>query len=131
MLSIIFKDNKFVAPEFDKLAKEGIPNIEDKSYTSFKYSDNYVIYICGEPKIADNKLYLYLTSSKDNDINIKVRIYKDDKIVGESGLIKPNQYLDYVDTTSVKTGDKVSVKVMGYDNEYHSAGVIKLNLEIK
>lgn len=131
LLAIVFNDNKFIAPEFDKFAMEGLPQVDNESYTSFEYSKDYVIYACGEPKVSDNKLYLYLTSSKSNNINIKARIYKGDKMVGETGLLKPNQYLEYIDVSSVKKGDKIFLKIMGYDEEYHSAGVIKMNLEVK
>ncbi len=131
IVTIIFKNDKFVAPEFDKNAIDGVPEISEDSYTSFNYLDSYKVFICGEPKLVNNKLYLYLTSEKSNDINLKARMYKDDKLIGETGLLKPNQYLEYVDVSSISVGDKISIKIMSYDDNYQSAGVIKVNLNVK
>jgi len=132
MLAFNFnKGGKFVKPSFDVNALEGSPNVANDSYTQIEYSTYYKIKLCGNPEIKGNNLYLYLTSLDTNDITIKVRIYKDDNLVGESGLIKPNSYLEYIKVKNINSGDKIKVKIMGYDNEYHSAGVINTNIVIK
>lgn len=125
------KNAKFIKPEFDKNILYGVPNVSNNSYSEINYNDIYYIKLCAEPELKDNKLYLYLTSLENNNIMIKARIYKDDKIVGESGLINSNSYLEYINVENLKKDDKVKIKVMGYDEEYHSAGVINANLIVK
>lgn len=121
----------FIKPEFDKNSINGNLDVESlNSYSSFTYNDNYIVSLCGEPEVKNNKLYLYITSNENNNVYVKVRVYKNNRIVGESGLIKPNEYLEYIDVNNVKSNDKISLKVMGYDSDYHSAGVINMNLVV-
>ncbi len=130
--AVIFnKNDKFIRPEFDKNTLDGVPNVSNNSYSEINYSESYNVKLCGEPELKDNKLYLYLTSLDGNNIMIKARIYKDDKIVGESGLINPNSYLEYINVENLKSGDKIKIKIMGYDKDYHSAGAINMNVTIK
>ena len=132
VLTLTFNQNdKFVKPEFDKNVLGGVPNVSNSSYSEINYSEGYSVKLCGEPELKDNKLYLYLTSLESNNIMIKARIYKDDKIVGESGLMNPNSYLEYINVENLKNGDKIKIKIMGYDKDYHSAGAINMNVTIK
>ena len=76
-------------------------------------------------------LLLYFTNDGGNLVYLKVRIYKDDKIIGESDLIKPGEYIEYVNVNNVRKDDTVLIKVMSYNmNNYYSEGVVKLNVEI-
>ena len=120
----------FDKPLFDKNAMEGIPTVNsDLGYELLNPEGLYSVSLCGNPIIKDNKLKIYLTSSPENDIYIKARIYKNDKLVGESGLIKPNEYIEYINVKNIKSGDTINVKVMGYEkNSYYSAGVINIDL---
>ena len=122
------KNDAFVKPEFDKNAVDGVKNEEnDECLSSLSFNDNYSVIICSNPCLEDDKLYIMLSSIESNNVNMKVRVFKNDKVVGESGLIKPNQYLDYVNVSDIKVGDKIKVKIMGYDEDYHSAGALNLN----
>ena len=123
----------FVKPSFDENAVEGTPTVsEEMSYESLDAEGLYSVSLCGKPIIEDNKLKIYLTSSEDNNIYIKARVYKIDKVIGESGLIKPNEYIENIGVKNVKKGDTLTVKIMGYDKDnYYSAGVINVELVVE
>lgn len=127
------KSKEFVKPEFEKNVKEGMPKLtKEDGFEEFEVSDEYIVYMTGETKLEDNKLIVYFTSKKTNNVYVKLRIYKDDEILGETGLLKPGEYIKEVKLDkSLKKDDKITLKVMGYEPEtYYSAGSISLNTKV-
>ena len=61
-----------------------------------------------------------------------MRILKDEKVVGETGLLKPGEYIKEVKLDkSLKKDDEITLKVMGYEPDtYYSAGSISLNTKV-
>ena len=127
------KSKEFVKPEFETNVKEGMPKLtKEDGFEEFEVAEDYIIYMTGETKLEGNKLLVYFTSKKSNDVYVKLRILKDDKIVGETGLLKPGEYIKEVKLDkSLKKDDKITLKVMGYEPEtYYSAGSISLNTKV-
>ena len=127
------KSKDFLKPEFEKNVKEGIPALsKEDGFEEFEVAEDYIIYMTGETKLEDNKLLVYFTSKKTNNVYVKLRILKDEKIVGETGLLKPGEYIKEVKLDkSLKKDDKITLKVMGYEPEtYYSAGSISLNTKV-
>lgn len=127
------KSKEFVKPEFEKHVKEGMPKLtKEDGFEEFEVSDEYIVYMTGETKLEDNKLIVYFTSKKTNNVYVKLRVLKDERIVGETGLIKPGEYIKEVKLDkSLKKDDKITLKVMGYEPEtYYSAGSISLNTKV-
>ena len=127
------KSKVFVKPEFDKNVIEGMPKLgKEDGFDEFEVSENYIIYMTGETKLNDNKLVVYFTSKKSNDVYVKLRILKDEKVVGETGLLKPGEYIKEVKLDkSLKKDDEITLKVMGYEPDtYYSAGSISLNTKV-
>lgn len=127
------KSKEFVKPEFEKNVKVGMPKLtKEDGFEEFEVSEDYIVYMTGETKLNDGKLVVYFTSKKSNDVYVKLRILKDDKIVGETGLLKPGEYIKEVKLDkSLKKDDKITIKVMGYETEtYYSAGSISLNTKV-
>lgn len=134
LLSINIKNKKtFVKPKFDSSVLTEIPeniNYEDKT---INISENYDVYINGMPNIEDNNLIVDFISLKDNNVWIKLRILDEtEKIIAESGLIRPGEYLKSVKLNKkVKREDKITYMIIGYEvDTYLSAGTVKLNTRI-
>ena len=53
-------------------------------------------------------------------------------MLGETGLIKPNEYVKYVTLSkTLEVGTKIKLKIMGYEpHTYYSAGAASLNTQI-
>ncbi len=113
--------------------KTGMPNLsEEDGFKEFEVSSDYIVYMTGETKLNDDKLIVYFTSKKTNNVYVKLRILKDNKIVGETGLLKPDEYIKEVKINrSLKKDDKITIKVIGYEPDtYYSAGSISLNTKV-
>lgn len=132
LLINIDRKSTFKKPEFDKSAEE-IPSNLNYEESVLKVVDGYSIYISSSPKFEDNHLKIDFISLGTNNIWIKVRILdENNKIIGETGLVKPGEYLEKVKLNkSLKSKDQIKYKIMGYEiDSYLSAGVIKLNTKV-
>lgn len=117
---------KFEVPDFDKNAKKYDVL---KKISPIEMNENYVIYIDGDMKVKKDVLKFYFASDKKNKVYTKIRIYQGDKIIGESGIIKPGEYIENI-SLNEKINDSIEIKVMGYDMDtYQSAG--SANFEVK
>ena len=129
----INKKNKYNIPSFDQNAVSGLPqDVDEKlAYNQLKVKEGYEISVAGKPGLTDNELFIYLTNDGKNEIYIKARVYKNNKIIGETGLIKPNEFIEKLKVSSLKKGDDIVLKIMGYEKEtYQSAGAVSLNLKV-
>ena len=127
------KNNRnFIIPDVEKNVISGIPNVaEEYKYSSVEVKDGYVVGLAGNPKIIDQKLYLYFTSISNNTVLFKLKVFYNDKEVGSTGLIKPGNYVEAVNLNGDKYSGKITLKIMGYEiDTYQSAGTISLNLEV-
>lgn len=120
----------FTPPPFDASAVVGTPEVpEGMGYSEFD-AKLFKASVCGEVKIVDGSADIYLTNPENNYAWLKLRVL-DEKgnILGETGLIKPGEYVKSVAFTSVpETGAKIVLKIMAYEpNTYHSAGSASLN----
>lgn len=123
----------FKKPEFDTSAITGIPTVDDSlDYKELDAEGLYSVVLCGTPTIENNKLKIYLTSQSDNNVYLKARIFKSDKFVGESGLIKPGEYVENINVKNVQSHDNITIKIMGYEiDTYYSAGAINVDLKVR
>ncbi len=122
----------FKKPDYDKNAIETIPTSLDYQSKIINVTDNYSLYVEPSPTIKDNDLIINLISLETNNILIKVRVLNNDKVVAETGLIKPGQYLKNVKLNKkINVDDEIIYVIMGYEPDtYLSAGSIKLNTRI-
>lgn len=121
----------FNKPAFDDTAIEGKPSSPPESYSSMSVS-GYTVILCGEPVIDGDVMQLYLTNPDSNAIYLKARIMNaDGDCVGESGLLKPGEYVSSIeiDSSNNATEKKYTVKIMAYEEDtYKSAGAVNLNV---
>ena len=76
---------------------------------------------------------MWLTNPVSNTVWLKVRVL-DEKgnTLGETGLIKPGEYVQSVTLDTVpKTGKPIVLKIMAYQPDtYYSEGAVSLNTKI-
>ena len=131
---VLFVNNKdFVPPKMDSSSKSGTPRyVEEFGYKSLKVNDDYNIAIAGKPKLDENYLFVYFSSDKSSKYLFKLRIYKDNILIKETGVIEPGYYIEKVKVgSSLKVGDKITYKIMGYEYDtYYSAGEVSLDVRV-
>ncbi len=126
-LIFIYKPS-FKVPDFEKEAKK---YTELKEMKPLEIKENYVVYIGKNIKIKNSVLSFYLASAKNNNVYIKCRVYEENKIIGETGLIKPGEYIEKIKLKKI-LAEKVTIKIMGYDiKTYQSTGSVKFEVQVK
>lgn len=121
----------FVPPPFENAAVDGTPqSLPDAlGYTALDASA-YRLALCGAPVVKECRVQLYFTNPEGNSVWLKVRVYASDgTLLGESGLLKPGQYVESVALNPVPVQNiPVALKVMAYEPDtYQSAGAVTLN----
>ena len=133
LLININSKKQFKKPEFANAATS-IPEKLEYKEKAIKVSEGYSLYIDPIPKLDQNdNLSINLVSLEENKIWIKVRILNaKEEIIGETGLIKPGEYLEKVQINQqLSENDQITYKIMGYEKDtYRSAGTISLNTRI-
>lgn len=136
ILSIILAGRKnrqpeFVPPEFESSAQVGTPDTEDPSWTPIQRDGmGFSAHICGKVAVKESTADVWFTNDSGNEVWLKLRILdENDRILAETGLLKPNEYLKTVTFTTVpQSGAKIRLKIMAYEPEtYYSAGAVTLN----
>ncbi len=122
---------QFVAPPFDSGAVQGIPTGAGDSWMPiYKEGMSFSAHVCGRVVIKDAAADLYFTNDAGNECWMKLRITDEEgNILGETGLLKPGEYVKSISFQSVPTaGTKIKMKIMAYEPEtYYSAGAVTLN----
>lgn len=120
----------FSPPPFDENAQQGEPEVPEGLGYSRLDAQEYQVSLCGAPVVRDGNAILYLTNLASNEVWLKVRILDEDgQMLGESGLLKPGEYVEAVKLSSVPEEDiAVQLKLMAYEPEtYYSAGAASLS----
>ena len=89
------KEAEFIPPSFEFEAIKGIPEPPQELGWSELYQDgmNYRVGICGNILSYENIADIYLSNSSDNKVWLKLRVLdENNNIIGETGLLKPNEY---------------------------------------
>ena len=136
-LSLSGKTEKpqFTPPPFEAAAQVGTPTVEDTSWGKIYQSGmSFVAYMCGKVTVSGTGADLYFTNDAGNNAWLKLRIMDTQgNILAETGIIKPGEYLQTVQFTTVPiSGQQITMKIMGYEPEtYHSIGAVALNTVVE
>ena len=126
---------EFVPPACDSSAIAGTPEVPEGLGYSAPYQDGmaYRFAVCGNVLMDGKQALVYFTNLAENDTWTKLRIYDESgNVLGESGLVKPGEYVQYVTLTKeLAPGTPIKLKIMGYEPDtYTSAGAVVLNTQI-
>lgn len=117
----------FEAPEFDPSAVSGTPESVDENsrYNSLNLGDAYTVSMCSILTLNNGSVDLYFTSPEVNTVWLSASIYdKQGNLLGETGLIKPGEYVKSVKLSTPPTAStEVVLKIRSYEPEtYYSRG---------
>ena len=126
---------EFTPPAFETAAVEGVLEETDELKNLgwselYREGMSYKVYLCGALLVDDqNQADVWLYNIPENKCNLKLRAFDEQgKIVAETGLIKPGEYLQTIQfSRAVKDDEPLSIKVMGYEPDtYLSSGAITI-----
>ena len=130
---------QFVPPEFDPSAVAGEHGIalNQYGYSELPPPENnskYRIGVCGEIHVKEGKADVWFTNLAENNAWVKLRVLNEKgEIIGETGLLKPGEYVQSVTFyRAPKKDDNITLRVMGYEPDtYLSMGAFSLNTVVK
>ena len=129
---IMSKD--FTPPPFEAAAVTGTPTVTDSSlrFGYAKVSEELSLGLCGTCVFSDGALQVYLTSPAENTAWLRIKIYDEKgKLLGESGLLRPGEYVKTVALSSTPTGETLKIKLLSYEPDtYYSLGSAELTVSI-
>ena len=125
---------EFTVPPFEPSAQSGLPETDDVSWSRI-YRDgmSFEAYVCGNVTIRDGSADVYFTNAENNGVWLKLRaIDGDGGILGETGLLRPGEYVRTLVFERVPAaGEEIVLKIMAYEPEtFRSAGAALLNTTI-
>ena len=126
--------SEFVPPSFDASAVSGTPDVQDGLGWQELDAQAFRVGVCGAVVLEGSQADVWLTNPEGNNVWLKLRILDEDgDVLGETGLIRPGEYVQSVTFDTVPApGTAISMKLMAYEPEtYHSAGAVTLNTTIQ
>lgn len=122
---------EFIAPAFDSSVEEGIPEVDNASYTEvYMEGMSFRAYVCALFSVEDGTAQVYFTNLEENEAWLRLRIWNQDgEVVAETGIIKPGEYVEMITfTQEVSSGEGITLEMMSYEEEtYQSLGSVQLN----
>lgn len=124
---------EFAPPAFDIRAQIGVPEVPENLGWTELDAKEFRVSLCGVVAPSNGTADIWLTNPGENDVWLKLRVLgSDGKILGETGLITPGQYVRTITLGEIpEAGTPIALKVMAYESEtYYSAGSISVNTQI-
>lgn len=129
------KGSNFVPPKFESDAVNGTPTVDSSlGWAALTISADYSVHVCGVLNAdSTGSLPVYFTNDEGNTVWSKLRILNsDNEVIGETGLLKPGQYVERVQLDKGAVSGDVTLQVMGYQPEtYYSAGSVGLATKLQ
>ena len=120
----------FTPPPFESAAAFGAPEVDDTlGWSELSVRPGYVAHVCGVLRAdADGTVAVWFSSDADNEVWMKLRLINSDgETVGETGVLKPGEYVEKVQLRENARSGDVTLKILGYEPEtYYSAGSVSL-----
>ena len=125
---------KFTPPPFESAAVSGVPEVDDTlGWSELAVRKGYVVHVCGVLRAdADGTVAVWFSSDIDNEIWLKLRLKNaDGEILGETGLLKPGEYVEKLQLNDKAKDGEVILYVMGYEPDtYYSAGAVSMSTHL-
>lgn len=125
-------DGAFTPPPFEALARAGTPAVPAGLGYRELDAEIFRVGLCGEICIREGMAEVWLTNPAGNPAWLKLRILDTEgNVLGQSGLLRPGEYVRGVTVGDLPVGTAVVLKVMAYEPDtYHSAGALTLHTSI-
>lgn len=127
-------ESSFSPPPFDSAAQTGVPTVPQNAGYGEMDAKAFRFSAAGGLTTESGRVDVWLTNPTDNSVWLKARILdKSGKTLGESGLIRPGEYVQSVKLDIIpKESAEISLKIMAYEPDtYYSAGSAILNTVLK
>ena len=124
----------FTPPPFEQNVPVGTPEVPDTAqYGTMTGSEGFAFSLMATPTLEGNDLALYLASPTTNTVWLLVRVYDESgNLLGESGLIRPGEYLPALTLTALPESETVRASVLSYEMPtYYSMGAANATLHIQ
>lgn len=124
---------EFTPPPFDAAAQAGIPAVPDGLGWQELDAQAFRVAVCGKFVPNGDSADVWLTNPEGNGVWLKLRVLDGEgNVLGETGLIKPDEYVRAVKLDRVpRTGAEIVLKIMTYEPEtYYSAGAVDLETTV-
>ena len=124
---------QFVPPAFDANAVAGDHGVAEgtNGYSVLDAKGVYKVGVCGVVDVQGDKADVWFTNPAENTVWLKLRVQdkKTNEILGETGLIKPGEYVQSITFFEAPAaGTAITLRVMSYEPEtYYSRGEVTLN----
>lgn len=129
--NVFSNEQDFVPPPFEENVEYGVPEVEEDLLYS-AVIDGYSVSVCREICVEDNKALVCMTNHAINDVWMRIRLLTEDNVMlAESDIVKPGEFIRYINMTSSLSSDMVKIKLMYYEPEtYYSKGSVILETVI-
>lgn len=124
---------EFTPPPFEENAVVGMPDVPENLGWTPVNTPNFSASVCGSIIPTDETVDVWLYNSAENTVWLKLRVLDaDGRILGETGLLKPGEYVRSVTLTNKPNpGSQITLKLMAYEPQtYHSEGSASLKTVI-
>ena len=134
-LSLFHQADSFTPPVAELNARSGRPVVPEELGWSELYQEGmpYSLYICGvcEPN-EENQIAVWFYNPAENDVLLSMKVYDGDTCIGETGFLKPDEYVQYVSVDQkLDEGADIRYEIIGYEPDtYYSAGTVSLNTSV-
>lgn len=124
-------ERTFLPPQREASVKEGLPEAL-KNYQELPVREGYIVGMDTNPVFKDGKLYLNAVNKEGNNVWFLVRLYQGKKRIGETGLLKPGEYVEKIPCEkTLASGEEVLVQIVAYEPDtYHSEGVARVSCKV-
>lgn len=122
----------FVPPPLEANAVAGVPDPLPEAFGTLTVNPEFVVGVCACPSLEGTNLGVYLTAYESNTCYVKIQIFDEDmNLLGESGLLKPGEYLAAVPLFVPTETKTLRATILAYEPEtYYSLGSANINLAI-
>ena len=123
---------EFIQPPFEPETHAGTPEVPEGCGYQELDVQAFRVALCGKVCVRDCGAEVWFTNPGSNPVWLKLRVLDESgQILGETGLLRPGEYVQYVALKKTEPGAPVTLKVMAYEPEtFHSAGSIVLQTHI-
>jgi len=116
--------------ELEPNAVLGVPTVDTSlGWSVLNIQEGYDVHLCSILNAdAKGSLPIWFSSESTNTVWVKLRILDEDgNVLGETGLLKPGEYVERLQLSKGTTSCAVTVQVMGYaPGTHYSAGSVGL-----